>query len=92
MTTERFDEIRAAITLLDEEILAAVNARLTLVGELWQIKDDQGLPLSDPEREAALRAALIARNGGPLSQRGVERVVDTVLELMRSELRPDRAG
>ena len=86
--TDRFDEIRESITSLDEQILGTVNARLMLVRELWQIKEERGLPLSDPERERALRAALVGKNEGPLSRLGVEQLVDTVLELMRSELLP----
>jgi chorismate mutase len=90
--TDRFDEIREAITHIDEEILAAVNTRLGLVTELWQIKDDLGLPLSDPGRERMLREALAARNPGPLSPSGLERLIDTLLLLMREELRPGAAG
>jgi chorismate mutase len=88
---DRFDEIRASISQVDEEIIAAVNARLTLVGELWQIKEERGLPLFDPEREQALRAGLVGKNTGPLSRSGIEQVLDTLLELMRSELRPHDA-
>jgi chorismate mutase len=86
--TDRFEEIREAITRIDEEILAAVNARLGLVAELWEIKDERGLPLSDPERERMLRDALAASNRGPLSPDGLERLIDTLLLLMREELRP----
>ena len=84
--SERFDEIREQITANDVAIVAAVNHRIGLVIELWQLKAELGLETVDPDRERRLREALAAANGGPLSAEGLDRLVTTLLELTKNEL------
>jgi len=84
--SEQFDEIRLRITANDEEIVAAVNRRLDLVAELWQLKATLGLHTVDPERERRLRDHLASVSDGPLSADGVDRVVTLLLDLTKDEL------
>ena len=84
--SERFDEIRELIADNDRRIVAAVNARLRLVEELWRLKGELGVHRVDPERERALRAALQESNAGPLSQQGLDQLVGALLELTKREL------
>jgi 3-deoxy-7-phosphoheptulonate synthase/chorismate mutase len=81
-----FDDLRARIAENDREIVARVNTRLRLVAELWQVKEQQGAPRVDPEREARLRESLAAANEGPLSPDGLERLVTELLDLTKEEL------
>jgi chorismate mutase len=81
-----FDDLRARIAENDREIVARVNTRLRLVAELWQVKEEQGAPRVDPEREARLRESLAAANEGPLSPDGLERLVSELLDLTKEEL------
>jgi len=81
-----FDDLRARIAENDREIVARVNTRLGLVAELWQVKEEQGAPRVDPEREARLRESLAAANEGPLSPDGLERLVNELLDLTKEEL------
>ena len=81
-----FDDLRARIAENDREIVARVNTRLGLVAELWQVKEEQGAPRVDPEREARLRESLAAANEGPLSPDGLERLVTELLGLTKEEL------
>jgi chorismate mutase len=81
-----FDDLRARIAENDREIVARVNRRLRLVAELWQVKEEQGAPRVDPEREARLRESLAAANEGPLSPDGLERLVTELLDLTKEEL------
>ncbi len=83
---ERFDEIRREITLNDEAIVAAVNRRLELVAELWELKVLLGLDTVDADRERRLRDALAGANGGPLTPAGLDRLVTALLELTKAEL------
>lgn len=83
---ERFDGIREQIALNDEAILAAVNRRLTLVAELWELKRELGLDTVDRGREQALRDRLAASNAGPLTATGLDRLVTTLLDLTKGEL------
>ena len=81
-----FDDLRARIAENDREIVARVNTRLRLVAALWQVKEEQGAPRVDPEREARLRESLAAANEGPLSPDGLERLVTELLGLTKEEL------
>ena len=83
---ERFDEIREQITANDEEIVAAVNRRIRLVTELWQLKAELGYDTVDPDRERLLREHLSATSAGPLSPEGLDRLVTDLLELTKREL------
>ena len=84
--SDRFDEIRREITANDEAIVAAVNRRLALVTELWQLKAELGLETVDPDRERLLREGLAAANTGPLSAAGLDRLVSDLLDLTKTEL------
>lgn len=84
--SERFEEIRDEIVENDKAIIAAVNRRLDLVTELWELKAELGLDTIDPERERRLRAAVAEANTGRLSAAGVERLITNLLDLTKSEL------
>ena len=78
--------LRDAIDDNDRAIVGAVNARLRLVAELWELKREQGLDRLDPDRERRLREQLAGANEGPLSQTGLDRLVTELLALTKSEL------
>jgi chorismate mutase len=82
----RFDAVREQIAVNDEAIVAAVNHRLELVTELWQLKRQLGLDTVDPERELRLRERLAAASSGPLSPEGLDRLVTNLLDLTKREL------
>jgi chorismate mutase len=84
--SDRFDEIRREITANDEAIVAAVNRRVALVAELWQLKAELGLDTVDPDRERLLRESLEAANTGPLSAAGLDRLVTDLLDLTKTEI------
>lgn len=80
------DRLREAIDANDRVIVDAVNARLRLVSELWQVKRALQVDRLDPGREQSLREALAAANPGPLSEAGLQRLVDELLALTKDEL------
>lgn len=82
----QFDAIREQIALNDEAIVAAVNHRLELVAELWQLKGQLGLDTVDPDRERRLRERLAAASVGPLTPEGLDRLVTDLLDLTKREL------
>ena len=84
--SDRFEVLRAEIAANDAEIVAAVNRRLRLVAELWRLKADRGDARLDPDRERRLREELARSNDGPLSEEGLERLVDELLALTKREL------
>jgi 3-deoxy-7-phosphoheptulonate synthase / chorismate mutase len=78
--------LRDAIDENDRAIVGAVNTRLRLVAELWELKREHGLDRLDPDRERRLREQLAAANDGPLSMTGLDRLVSELLALTKSEL------
>jgi len=84
--SDRFEELRAEIAANDAEIVRAVNHRLRLVEELWRLKAERGDERLDPRRERRLREALARLNEGPLSEQGLERLVEELLALTKREL------
>jgi len=64
--TERLEELRKRILELDEALVELVAERRALVLEIGRIKAEQGLPVLDPAREAAVvrRAGALAREKG----------------------------
>ena len=84
---ERFEAIRLEITDNDEAIVGAVNRRLSLVAELWELKAALGYNTVDPDREQRLREALAAANQGPISAEGLDRLVTELFALTKRELR-----
>ena len=84
--SDRFEELRAEIAANDAEIVGSVNHRLRLVEELWRLKSERGEARLDPDRERRLREALVRLNEGPLSEQGLERLVDELLALTKREL------
>ena len=81
------DRLRAEIAELDRSIVASVNRRLELVATLRRLKEEQGLPFLDPEREAWLRAHVAEENRGPLSDEGLRTFHAQLLDLVKRELR-----
>jgi chorismate mutase len=79
-------DIRARISANDRAIVAAVNERLRLVAELWQIKETHGAERYDPDRERRLREELATANAGPLSAEGLDALVTELLALTKREL------
>ena len=84
--SDRFEELRDEIAANDADIVGAVNRRLRLVEELWRLKAERGDARLDPDRERRLREGLARLNSGPLSEEGLERLVDELLALTKREL------
>jgi prephenate dehydrogenase len=85
-------ELRAEIEALDRQLLETLNRRLELVAAVRRHKDAAGERWIDPEREAELLQALVAANGGPLSERGVRAVFAAILDVLKQEVAAERPG
>ncbi|MEZ5100491.1 MAG: chorismate mutase [Thermoleophilia bacterium] len=72
-------ELRDRIDAVDRELLAGLNRRLRLVGELKLHKEAQGYSFTDAGREERLLEGLRAANGGPLSAEGVDEIFRTIV-------------
>ena len=79
------DELRAQVTDNDREIVEAINKRLELVARIKRFKAENGIAFVDPGREAALLDDLRRTNRGPLSDEGLERILEELLDLSKRE-------
>jgi chorismate mutase len=79
-------DLRARIDEIDRTLLALVNERLELVHRIKARKVELGIEFLDPGREQEMLRDLLAANRGPLSDEGVERLLQTVLELGKNEV------
>jgi chorismate mutase/prephenate dehydratase len=86
MTDDLLGQLRAEITAVDREILAAVNRRLELVERLKRHKDEHGIAFVDPDREARMLADRLRENAGPLSEEGLRAFYAELLALCKREL------
>ena len=76
---------RERISVVDDEILDAVNRRVTLVAELHRYKREHGYPMRDPAREQTLIEKLNTTNTGPLSEQRLADLYRLLLEICTSE-------
>ena len=76
--------LRRQLDQVDEEMVALLARRLTLAGEIGQIKAAQGLPVRDEAREAQV----LARRGDLLPQRRQQ--VERLFRLLMAESREEQ--
>jgi chorismate mutase len=79
-------ELREQISVTDQAILDAVNARLELVARIKEYKESRGIDFLDPEREQTMLRDLAEANSGPLSEDGVRELFGEVLDLTKREV------
>lgn len=56
----RIAALRAQVDEVDDALVELLAARATVVGALWNAKQEAGVDVKDPEREAAVFARLRA--------------------------------
>jgi len=78
--------MREEITALDIRLVETINARLRTVEKLRRYKAQHGIALFDPDRESWLLEHLTRTNNGPLSEGGLQELVEFVLGLVKREL------
>ncbi|MEP6832515.1 MAG: chorismate mutase [Gemmatimonas sp.] len=66
MTINRLKELRSEIERVDAMLITMVAERTALARAIGEVKAEQGLPVTDPAREAAVvaNAARLARDAG----------------------------
>jgi chorismate mutase len=84
--------LRAEITSLDRELVDALARRVELVRVVQQHKQERGVPLLDPTREAEILDEAQRAAAGRISPDTVAELVRTVLALTKRELDADDAA
>ncbi len=79
----RVSDWRAAIDVLDGQLLTLLNTRARLATELGKVKHQAGLGIIDPDRERQVLARLRQTNKGPLDEAAVTRIFARIIREAR---------
>jgi chorismate mutase/prephenate dehydratase len=85
-------QLREQISDNDRKLVEAVNQRLKLVARIKSVKAERGMEFVDPDREAWMLQYLVRANRGPLSDEGLRKLYQTVLDLTKQEVARDEGG
>jgi chorismate mutase len=80
---ERLDDLRKRIDTLDEMLVRLLNARAACALEIGKVKQEVGLPLYQPAREAEVLAHVQQVNPGPLDHGAIRRLFERVIDEAR---------
>ena len=75
---------RDEIDRLDREVVDLLNRRAQCVLGLAPLKRERDMPVREPRRERVVIGNVVASNRGPLPDRSIERIYETVIREMRS--------
>jgi chorismate mutase/prephenate dehydratase len=73
------DQLRQQIDAIDREVLARLNERIRLAGEIGRVKREQGSVFYVPAREEQVFERLEALNGGPMPQAALRAIYREVI-------------
>ncbi len=79
----RVSDWRAAIDVLDGQLLTLLNTRAKLATELGKVKQEAGVGIVDPDRERQVLARLRQTNKGPLDEAAVTRIFARIIREAR---------
>lgn len=84
------DAIRQEIDTIDREIIARLNARVKLAGDVARAKSASGSPIYIPEREEQVFQKLASINEGPLTESAIRHIYREIISAMISLEHPLR--
>jgi chorismate mutase-like protein len=92
------NELRAEIDAIDSQLLDLLNKRARLAIEIAKLKEAEGSPLVDRDRERTVVNRACTANAGPLQRQSVARIFHTLIResrlaqsrAMKQPPRPDR--
>jgi chorismate mutase len=73
---ERIDEI-------DRRLVELLNERTSIVEEIGRTKRGAELPIYEPRRETQVFENITSHNGGPLTEDGLKRIFERIIDEMR---------
>jgi chorismate mutase len=79
-------QLREQISDTDRSIVEAMNMRLRLVARLKRYKESRGIDFLDQEREEWMLQYLQRANRGPLSNEGLQELLEEILDLTKREV------
>ncbi len=77
-------ECRDRIDEIDLEILKLINARMSVVERIGEVKRNLDLPIYEPKREDEVFRNVTQNNRGPLPSEAVRRVFERIIDEART--------
>lgn len=74
---------RDKIDEIDSRILELLNRRADFCNKIGEIKAQRGIPIHSPDREKLIIERTQEENGGPLSNEGVRRIFERIIDESR---------
>lgn len=74
---------RAAIDVVDRQLLQLINMRAKLACELAKVKRETGMEIVDLEREQQVLAQVQKNNSGPLDHEAITRIWESIIQEAR---------
>ena len=75
---------RKKIDELDRKLVALLSERARAAVEIGKLKRDTSLPIYEPDRERIVFANVQEANRGPLAGRGLGRIYERIIDVMRN--------
>jgi len=82
------ETLRARIDAIDARLVALLNERAACALAIGHLKEQAGLPIYQPAREAEVLARVGAANGGPLDTEAIVRLFERIIDEARRLERP----
>lgn len=79
----RLDQLRSRVDKIDDQLLAALNARAEIVRRIGRVKAEKGADIVAAGRERQIIDRLTAANAGPLPREAVEDIFNTLIANFR---------
>ena len=79
----KIEDWRAKIDAIDKQLLELLNQRVKHVLEVGKIKRERNLQVLDSERERQIIEAILRENKGPLDEKALLRIFESVIEECR---------
>ena len=80
----KLEELRVLVDEVDRRIVALLNERTRVVEDIGCVKREARLPIYEPKREDQVFANVTGVNHGPLSEEGVRRIFERIIDEMRT--------
>src|ERR1700690_2918646 len=82
---------RDRIDQIDRRLVELLNERTSIVEEIGRTKREASLPIYAPKRETQALANITSHNRGPLTEDGLKRIFERIIDEMR-RVQKDRMG
>ncbi len=80
------EELRGRIDVIDDQLVRLLNVRVACAVEVGRLKNEMGLPIYQPDREAQVLLAVkkaASAHSGPLTADAVVRIFERIIDEAR---------